>query len=44
MIGPLAFDAKVDLVQQPFTWLVFKDGKYGDSGMRKLAGSNGFGL
>jgi branched-chain amino acid transport system substrate-binding protein len=33
VIGPLSFDSKGDLVQQHFTWLVFKNGKFEKSGM-----------
>ena len=33
VIGPLSFDAKGDPVPQTFTWLVFKNGKYGEAGM-----------
>ena len=31
VIGPLSFDAKGDPVQQIFTWLVFKNGKYSEA-------------
>jgi len=33
VIGPLSFDAKGDLAQQTFTWLVFKNGKYDEAGL-----------